>query len=178
MKKLALIVLISFCAASVFASGAGGGVQPLTVDKVTALGWDGLDYDQESYDDTKAFIADKFGLEIDMSSMVGMHNPASLEKPELIWASGDYPDFFDFYIQRMEAWNFPGIWDKVIDWNDHLDKVPNVRAHFSQAEWDDALNRRRRPDGKLPYMWGHNYRVALTAWVYESTTFDNLGINR
>lgn len=176
MKKLALIVLITFCAASIFASGTDAS-QPMTVDKVTALGWDGLDYDQESFNDTKAFIADRFGLEIDMSSMTGMHNPGAMEKPELIWASGDYPDFFDFYIQRMEAWNFPGIWDKVIDWNDHLDKVPNVRAHFSQAEWDDAIKRRKRPDGKLPYLFGHNYRVALTAWVYESTTFDNLGIN-
>ena len=176
MKKLALILLITFCATSVFASGGtDSGSAEREVYKVKFFGWENVP--QENVQKSLDFVKEKFGLDMDIQSLAGMHNPAGMNKPELIWASGDYPHFFEFYYQRIEDWNYPGIWDKIMDWRPHIDKVPNVRSRFTDFEWNDMVQRRSLPNGKLPYLPGHNYRIANTAWAYEKNTFDNLGID-
>ena len=167
MKRIALIVLIAFCAASLYAgSQQESGTSAQEVIKVKSFGWENVPYEnnQVAFD----FVKEKFGIDIDMTSLVGMHNPAGLDKPELIWASGDYPHFFEFYYQRIDDWNYPGVWDKLQDWKPLVDQVPNVRNRFTDFEWNDMVQRRSRPDGKLPYLAGHNYRIANTLFFRSS----------
>ena len=176
MKKLALIVLVAFCAASAFAGGQGSAAQTdMEVFEVTTFGWAGVDYSMQQ--DAFDYVKETFGLDIDMTTMAGMGNPGDLEKPELMWISGDYPHFFDNYYQRIEGFGFAGIWDKIRDIKPLVAKIPNIRSWFSDFEWNDMVGRRSLPNGKLPYIPGHNYRTANTSWCYEATTFENLGID-
>ena len=174
MKKFVFFVLVAFCAASLFAGGSkAAATTEREIIEIKTFGKSSRipEYHQDALD----WVKDKFAIELDMYSVMD-YKPQNLEdKPELIWASGDYPHYFNMYVQRFD--NLPAVWDHLIDMKPHLDKLPNVRALFSQEEWDNAIARRTRPDGTMPFIFGHNYRIANSAWCFEKNTFDNLGID-
>jgi putative aldouronate transport system substrate-binding protein len=94
-----------------------------------------------SDNDIKKIIAEKIGADCEETFLVGQ---TDVEAIGAIVAGGEYPDFInggEAMISLYEA-------GALIAWDDYIDKYPNIKEFFSDAEWDKL----RQSDGKIYWM--------------------------
>ena len=88
--------------------------------------------------DVQEIIAKKTGVRVKETWLTGQ---TAAEAVGSILASGDLPDFIDGgdgMIQLYEA-------DKLVAWDDYLDKYPNLKEMYTDKEWEFF----RQEDGKI-----------------------------
>lgn len=83
-------------------------------------------------------IAEKTGVKVKETWLTGQ---SAAEAIGTIIAGGDYPDFIDGNEAMMALYD-EGV---LVPWDDYLEKYPNLKALFSDKEWDSL----RQADGKI-----------------------------
>ena len=89
-------------------------------------------------------IAEKVGAKVKETWLTGQ---TAAEAIGTIIAGGDYPDFIDGGEAMMALYD-EGV---LVPWDDYLEKYPNLKALFTDQEWD-AL---RQDDGKI--YWANQF---------------------
>ncbi len=90
-------------------------------------------------------IAEKVGAKVKETWLTGQ---TAAEAIGTIIAGGDYPDFIDGGEAMMALYD-EGV---LVPWDDYLEKYPNLKALFTDEEWD-AL---RQDDGKI--YWANQFQ--------------------
>lgn len=90
-------------------------------------------------------IAEKVGVKVKETWLTGQ---TAAEAIGTIIAGGDYPDFIDGGEAMMALYD-EGV---LVPWDDYLEKYPNLKALFTDQEWD-AL---RQDDGKI--YWANQFQ--------------------
>ena len=90
-------------------------------------------------------IAEKVGAKVKETWLTGQ---TAAEAIGTIIAGGDYPDFIDGGEAMMALYD-GGV---LVPWDDYLEKYPNLKALFTDQEWD-AL---RQDDGKI--YWANQFQ--------------------
>lgn len=83
-------------------------------------------------------IAEKTGVKVKETWLTGQ---SAAEAIGTIIAGGDYPDFIDGNEAMMALYD-EGV---LVPWDDYLEKYPNLKALFTDKEWDSL----RQADGKI-----------------------------
>ena len=90
-------------------------------------------------------IAEKVGAKVKETWLTGQ---TAAEAIGTIIAGGDYPDFIDGGEAMMALYDEGAL----VPWDDYLEKYPNLKALFTDEEWD-AL---RQDDGKI--YWANQFQ--------------------
>jgi putative aldouronate transport system substrate-binding protein len=94
-----------------------------------------------SDNEIKKMITDLIGAECEETFLVGQ---TDVEAIGAIVAGGEYPDFInggEAQISLYEA-------GALVPWDDYIDKYPNIKEFFTDAEWDKL----RQSDGHIYWM--------------------------
>ena len=86
-------------------------------------------------------IADKTGVKVKETWLTGQTDAEAIGT---IIAGGDYPDFINGGDAMMQLYDN----DVLIPWDDYLDKYPNLKAFYTDEEWDMF----RMDDGHIYWM--------------------------
>ena len=86
-------------------------------------------------------IADKTGVKVKETWLTGQ---TDAEAVGTIIAGGDYPDFINGGDAMMQLYDN----DVLVPWDDYLDKYPNLKAFYTDEEWDKF----RMDDGHIYWM--------------------------
>ena len=86
-------------------------------------------------------IADKTGVKVKETWLTGQTDAEAIGT---IIAGGDYPDFINGGDAMMQLYDN----DVLVAWDDYLDKYPNLKAFYTDEEWDNF----RMDDGKIYWM--------------------------
>ncbi|MEV5027519.1 extracellular solute-binding protein [Paenibacillus sp. LPE1-1-1.1] len=98
---------------------------------------------------------------------------AGIEKYNVMFASGDYPDF----IPNMNSPTSVAKWASsgyLLPIGDYIDKLPNYRKLFSDADWELLLSF-GSSNGKL-YMLPSTASNDPMSWIYRKDAFDKAGV--
>jgi putative aldouronate transport system substrate-binding protein len=98
---------------------------------------------------------------------------AGIEKYNVMFASGDYPDF----IPNMNSPTSVAKWASsgyLLPIGDYIDKLPNYRSLFSDEDWELLLAFAKTND-KL-YMLPNTASNDPVTWIYRKDAFDKAGI--
>ncbi|MFC4302348.1 extracellular solute-binding protein [Cohnella boryungensis] len=115
-------------------------------------------------------VEKRFGMKWDFQSIP---LTAGIEKYNVMFASGDYPDF----IPNMNSPSSVAKWATsgyLLPIGDYIDKLPNYRALFSDEDWQLLLDF-ASTNGKL-YMLPNTASNDPMTWVYRKDAFDKAGI--
>ena len=86
-------------------------------------------------------IAEKTGVKVKETWLTGQTDAEAIGT---IIAGGDYPDFINGGDAMMQLYDN----DVLIPWDDYLDKYPNLKAFYTDEEWDMF----RMEDGHIYWM--------------------------
>ena len=86
-------------------------------------------------------IADKIGAKVKETWLTGQTDAEAIGT---IIAGGDYPDFINGGDAMMQLYDN----DVLVPWDDYLDKYPNLKAFYTDEEWDKF----RMEDGHIYWM--------------------------
>ena len=86
-------------------------------------------------------IADKTGVKVKETWLTGQTDAEAIGT---IIAGGDYPDFINGGDAMMQLYDN----DVLVPWDDYLDKYPNLKAFYTDEEWDKF----RMDDGHIYWM--------------------------
>ncbi len=86
-------------------------------------------------------IAEKTGVKVKETWLTGQTDAEAIGT---IIAGGDYPDFINGGDAMMQLYDN----DVLIPWDDYLDKYPNLKAFYTDEEWDMF----RMDDGHIYWM--------------------------
>ena len=86
-------------------------------------------------------IAEKTGVKVKETWLTGQTDAEAIGT---IIAGGDYPDFINGGDAMMQLYDN----DVLIPWDDYLDKYPNLKAFYTDEEWDKF----RMDDGHIYWM--------------------------
>ena len=86
-------------------------------------------------------IAEKTGVKVKETWLTGQTDAEAIGT---IIAGGDYPDFINGGDAMMQLYDN----DVLVPWDDYLDKYPNLKAFYTDAEWDMF----RMDDGHIYWM--------------------------
>ena len=86
-------------------------------------------------------IADKIGAKVKETWLTGQTDAEAIGT---IIAGGDYPDFINGGDAMMQLYDN----DVLVPWDDYLDKYPNLKAFYTDEEWDKF----RMDDGHIYWM--------------------------
>ena len=86
-------------------------------------------------------IAEKTGVKVKETWLTGQTDAEAIGT---IIAGGDYPDFINGGDAMMQLYDN----DVLIPWDDYLDKYPNLKAFYTDEEWDSF----RMDDGHIYWM--------------------------
>lgn len=98
---------------------------------------------------------------------------AGIEKYNVMYASGDYPDFIPNMNNptSVAKWASSGY---LLPIGDYIDKLPNYRKLFSDEDWEILLSF-ASTNGKL-YMLPNVASNDPMTWIYRKDAFDKAGI--
>jgi len=88
--------------------------------------------------DVQEIIAKKIGIRVKELWLTGQTDAEAIGS---IIASGDYPDFINGGDAMMQLYDN----DVLVPWDDYLDKYPNLKAFYTDAEWEQF----RQEDGHI-----------------------------
>ena len=104
-------------------------------------------------------------------------NDSTYQKVEVMFAADEYPDVFINGIHYPEQVQKYGIQGYLVPISDYLDKIPNWRARFGDAEWDAVMKTGTLSDGKLYYFPpGSGSGIGL-GWNWRKDLFNKLGLD-
>jgi putative aldouronate transport system substrate-binding protein len=86
-------------------------------------------------------IAEKTGVKVKETWLTGQTDAEAIGT---IIAGGDYPDFINGGDAMMQLYDN----DVLVAWDDYLDNYPNLKAFYTDEEWDSF----RMDDGKIYWM--------------------------
>ena len=86
-------------------------------------------------------IADKIGAKVKETWLTGQTDAEAIGT---IIAGGEYPDFINGGDAMMQLYDN----DVLVPWDDYLDNYPNLKAFYTDAEWDKF----RMDDGHIYWM--------------------------
>ena len=86
-------------------------------------------------------IAEKTGVKVKETWLTGQTDAEAIGT---IIAGGDYPDFINGGDAMMQLYDN----DVLVPWDDYLDKYPNLKAFYTDEEWDSF----RMDDGHIYWM--------------------------
>ncbi|WP_168119977.1 extracellular solute-binding protein [Paenibacillus sp. HB172176] len=115
-------------------------------------------------------VEKRFNMEWDFESIP---LSAGIEKYNVMFASGDYPDF----IPNMNSPTSVAKWASagyLLPIGDYIDKLPNYRGLFSDEDWQLLLDF-AQTNGKL-YMLPSVASNDPMTWIYRKDAFDKVGI--
>ncbi|MDQ1913635.1 extracellular solute-binding protein [Paenibacillus sp. GD4] len=99
---------------------------------------------------------------------------AGMEKYNVMFASGDYPDF----IPNMNSFNTVKKWAAsgyLLPIGDYIDKLPNYRKLFTEEQWRLLVDF-SSINGKLYTLPSINGVSDPMVWIYRKDAFDKAGI--
>ena len=116
-------------------SASSGDVKEFTM--FTAMPGTEINDDNE----IQQIIADKIGAKVKETWLTGQTDAEAIGT---IIAGGDYPDFINGGDAMMQLYDN----DVLVPWDDYLDKYPNLKAFYTDEEWDKF----RMEDGHIYWM--------------------------
>lgn len=116
-------------------SASSGDVKEFTM--FTAMPGTEINDDNE----IQQIIADKIGAKVKETWLTGQTDAEAIGT---IIAGGDYPDFINGGDAMMQLYDN----DVLVPWDDYLDKYPNLKAFYTDEEWDKF----RMDDGHIYWM--------------------------
>ncbi|MDF2835235.1 MAG: hypothetical protein K0Q63_875 [Paenibacillus sp.] len=115
-------------------------------------------------------VEKRFGMQWDFESIP---LTAGIEKYNVMFASGDYPDFIPNMNSptSVKKWASSGY---LLPIGDYIDRLPNYRKLFSDEDWELLLSY-GSSNGKL-YMLPSVASSDPMTWIYRKDAFDKAGI--
>ncbi len=119
--------------------------------------------EKDDYNDIKELIAQKTGVRVEETylSNTGL---TSNEAIDVIVASGQYPDFINAGQDNIKLYQY----DMLIAWDDYLDMYPNIKALYTDEEWNNF----RMDDGHI--YWANiydRYKNKHTETIHNDQSF-------
>ena len=174
---LALIILLPFALAAGGQSGGDGGSGEATeagreVFEYTTIATRAEAVERPSL--FEQFLEEKFGIRLVYEQM---NASDAVSKLNLLFATGEAPDVYlsqILYIDDMKRWGLEGV---LVPMSDYMDRMPNYRKMWTEAEWEFMLAGSSSSDGTL--YWLPIRRIELTqySYIWRKGTFEKMGLS-